>query len=215
MNTPLQSALEAARAAVQFDQAGDKQKACAYYTEAATLLQRYGNSPAGALDKVHLDVKVKEYIERAEALADLQPLVKTTGVVPRWARQEAHANKILKEAQSDHQDHKIKDALKKYQKAAQVFSDASKQADPEGQARIHEQWTVCCERARQLGGKMTTTFATSGPNLGDFIPAPASMAPATSNDTAASEVPPDANPPTEETGTDLDSLQRRLAALRK
>eukprot|EP00039_Didymoeca_costata_P032321 m.37341 g.37341 ORF g.37341 m.37341 type:complete len:210 (+) comp9301_c0_seq1:101-730(+) len=209
MDSKLDAALKAARSAVIFDGEGDKKRACAFYVEAATLLQKYGNSPAGALDKQKLEQKAREYVERAEQLADLAPLATSStskSEVPRWVRQEAHATKLFKEAQSDHQDHKMKDALKNYQKAAQVYADAGMTADPSTQERIRQQWILCCERIQQLGGKQTSQF------LGTPIqqtPETRTVEEPPTKDNI--EMPEEGN----DKGTDFDSLQKRLAQLKK
>lgn len=165
----------------------------------------------------------------------------------RWLRQEKHADSLFAQARNSHEEHLIKEALKGYQKAAEVYQNAARSADAVSKERLHKKWGMCVNVAIQLGGNMTTPWQSGGaltntqlpPNFDPTDGAAAANAPSGGGGSGGSngggegggsgggggqpadpegQTPDAAEPaaePEPETGTDMEALQRRLAALRK
>mmetsp|Transcript_109910 Transcript_109910/g.154106 ORF Transcript_109910/g.154106 Transcript_109910/m.154106 type:complete len:239 (+) Transcript_109910:191-907(+) len=151
-----QRGLDCASIAVAKDIAGDYQNAREMYFEAAEILFKLSEYE---LDDSRRDAyrnKAAGYLTRMEELNKLLGVKAPAPgeVLEQWVRKEIMADKIMKNAVEEHQESHFREALKEYLRALSMFSDASVNADQEGQTRLMDKWVKCEATARTLSNAM-------------------------------------------------------------
>eukprot|EP00037_Helgoeca_nana_P021925 m.222339 g.222339 ORF g.222339 m.222339 type:complete len:246 (+) comp25823_c0_seq2:275-1012(+) len=151
-----QRGVNCALIAVAKDSAGDHQAAREMYFEAAEILFKLSEYELDDGRRDQYREKAAKYLTRMEELNKLLGVQapKPGETLAQWARKEIMADKIMKVAVDEHQESNFREALKEYLRAIAMFSDASVNADSEGQARLMDKWVQCEATARTLSNAM-------------------------------------------------------------
>lgn len=151
-----QRGLQCAHQAIAHDNAGDFQSARELYFEAAEIVTKMSEHELDDFTRDQYRAKATSYLNRMEELNRILGVkVPAPGeTLPQWTRKEILADKIMKGATDLHQESNFREALAEYLRALKTFSDASVDADAEGQARLTAKWVQAENSARTLSNAM-------------------------------------------------------------
>lgn len=145
--------VEWAGMAIGQDRAGNYNQARELYFKAAEALHKISAVELDEGRKQAFRDKATSYVSRCEqlnAMLGVETVTTQSQSSERWRKEEHYGDKAYKGARLLHEERKVHEAVKEYQRAMARYVDASRDADIASQHRIRDKWTRCCTAAEKI-----------------------------------------------------------------